>query len=137
MSASRPLADGTLAVADSTLTITASEDRKFANLEIATDGIGRRMIISVQELDAIIRRLADVRSTLDPPVPASSNDVPMPLLGRINAVVPAERINGKRILGIRHSGLGWMAFALEGSDSADLAGALINGLRSDRDAGAI
>jgi hypothetical protein len=86
-------------------------------------------------LDEIIRNLAAAREALDPPVPMTPKGVPMPLLGRIQAILPAERIDGRRIIGVRHPGFGWIAFELLGADSADLASGLINGLRSDRDAG--
>jgi hypothetical protein len=118
----------------STLKMAPSEDRKSAVLEFTTDEIERQMAISAQELDAFIQRLALIRSSLIPPVPATHAEVPIQVIARMQAVMPKERIDGRRIVRLRHPGFGWIDFELKGSDAADLAGAIIAALRSDRDA---
>ena len=118
----------------STLKMAPSEDRESVVLEFTTDQIERQIAISAQELDAFIQRLALIRSSLNPPVPATHTEVPIQVIARMQAVLPEERIDGRRLVRLRHPGFGWITFELKGSDAADLAGAIIAALRSDRDA---
>jgi len=119
-------------VAKSTLQIGPSDDRESVIVEVETDAGGAKFALSARELDEMVRALAAVRATLIPPVSDTYVNAPLQPLVRVQAVVPAERIGGKRVILFRHPGLGWLPFELEGNDAANFAEAIIATMRSDQ-----
>ncbi|GEP01906.1 hypothetical protein GCM10007887_42580 [Methylobacterium haplocladii] len=117
---------------DPGLRITASEDRKAVSVELSTELDARRITMSAEHLDKTIQGLATARASMLPAVPASPDGAQMPMLARAQAVIPADRIDGKRVIKFRHPGFGWLSFELKDTDAADLAMALIATMRTDQ-----
>ncbi|GJD86485.1 hypothetical protein [Methylobacterium haplocladii] len=88
--------------------------------------------MSAEHLDKTIQGLATARASMLPAVPASPDGAQMPMLARAQAVIPADRIDGKRVIKFRHPGFGWLSFELKDTDAADLAMALIATMRTDQ-----
>jgi len=115
------------------LNIAPSPDRRSARLTFSGDDGVVELDLSASELDAMIQGLAAARATLSPPVPTSHVNVPVHPPVQIQGVVPAHRIAGKRLIMMRHPGLGWLSFELAGNAGTDLAAGILSATHSDRD----
>lgn len=77
--------------------------------------------LSPTELGAVIQGLAAVRATMFPSAPTSHVNAPVHLPVQVQAVVPANRIAGRRLIIVRRPGFGWTSLKPTGDVGADLA----------------
>lgn len=97
------------------------------------------IVLETPELDILIRTLADLRTALSDPVPASL-DPGARLVALANPawqVKPPAPGTGQdgAVLALRHSGLGWLGFLLSRAEAATLGYSLVQlaqrGLRAE------
>lgn len=119
-------------MADKTLNIAPNADYTAVTLRLSIDGNETATTFSPEQLDAIIQGLAAVRARLSLAVSATHLDAPIRPTVDMQAVIPAERVDGKRVILFRHPGLGWLSFELTAQAALDLATGLLPIVQADR-----
>ena len=119
-------------MADKTLNIAPNADYTSVTLRFSVGDHAGSTTASPEQLDAIIQGLAAVRAKLSPAVPASHLGAPIRPTVDFQAVIPAEHIDGQRVLLFRHPGLGWLSFELTTQAALALATSLLPIVQADR-----
>lgn len=119
-------------MADKTLNIAPNADYTSVTLQFSVGGQAGSTTASPEQLDAIIQGLAAVRSKLSPAVPATHLNAPVRPTVDTQVVIPVEHSDGKRVLLLRHPGLGWLSFELTTKAAVALAAGLLPIVQADR-----
>lgn len=112
-------------MADLDLTIALSAERTSVTLTFSVGGDAIVANTTPTELDGLVQGLAMTRARLLPPVSETHDDAMISPPVPAQAVIPAELIDGKRVMLLRHPGLGWLSFELNTQVALDLAAGVL------------
>ena len=117
---------------DKTLNIAPNADYTSVTLRFSVGDNISSTTASPEQLDAIIQKLAAVRSKLSPAVAATHLDGPIRAIAGAQVIIPTERIGGKHVILFRHPGFGWLPFELTTQITLDLAAGLLSIIQARR-----
>lgn len=119
-------------MADLDLTIAPSAERTSVTLTFAVGGDVLVANCRPAELDALIQALAVARAWLSPPISEAHDDAVISPPVPTRAAIPAEMIDSKRVMLLRHPGLGWLSFELNAQVALDLAACVLPIIQASR-----
>lgn len=88
--------------------------RNYIGVQIVTDGtVTETIALDSQTIDQLIVQLASLRIQLKDPVPSEPTEASLRMVVNDPRVaMRAEPLDEKKVLFLRHPGLGWLGFAV-------------------------